>query len=268
MIHPLNSNTTHTHTNSNANAHGDVNTKKSHLASANIKFSETSILNERQGINLLNEKTDSKAMQPLRLPEEHSAEARTNTIDGLSNLSMDHLDLDITAVVMLFYKLSQENRNKAFEVRHAEVQMEVQTYLNSAQKIRDSAKQRMIGALTASGTQILGGALQGSLSVTQFGRANATDGDFKITQGRRIDSMGYAAGEAFGSTGKLGQSILDESASIRDAEKAELDAKARMHDHANQIAREISQQMLDIIRDMRGLLQEQNQARKDTRIVP
>lgn len=301
MINSVNTSAINIHTNletDNKSDNSTTNTKKTNTASGNITLLGAAV--GSKNIDLPQILTDNSPVQILQPPKANFAENMQGTSEALGNISEPEVILDITAMLMLFQKLAQEKRTSANKVRAAESEMEKQAYLESAQKIREAAQDRMIGAITGASLQIAGSltqlaigakgfkdisdAIKNDKSITNTLKAdaikNAPNSDeisnalqssklseAILLQARKADGLAESASTISASIGKMAQASMDRDASIKDAQKAELDLQARMHEKASQSAKEEAQQMLEIIRDMRNLIQAENQARKDTRIL-
>lgn len=273
MINPLSSAATNIQTNpqtdssESSNAHS---TNNKAIASGNIRFPEASESAAGRATVQNSLIPDSSAAQQLQSPQASSSEAIASASNAINNISQSNVTLDISAMAMLLHKLAQDSRTSARNLQRAEAEAEKQSYMDAAQKIRDAANDRMWGAIASGITQITG-----SLGQLGAGMANARSilaagdnvTDDLLAKAKRVDEFAGHISKVVTASGKIAQGIQDQRAGIKDAEKAELDLQARMHERANQAAKEQSQQMFDIIRDMRNLIQAENQARKDTRIL-
>jgi hypothetical protein len=75
----------------------------------------------------------------------------------LQDIGPSEVGSDIYALMALLQETAQRQRSTARELRSAEMQQQVTTLLDAAQNIRDSARERMVGAIVAGSMQIVGG---------------------------------------------------------------------------------------------------------------
>lgn len=232
--------------------------------------------NAAQLLAALEQSLQSHGKQPIDdLPAPNvSTENIPETSKKLSSLS-NSVGPDIYAMMALFQEIAQEMRSVARETRHAEAQAKVDASLAAADKIRDAANDRMVGAIVSGSMQIAGG-------VTQFAggikgsRSLASNADVLGAEGINtkgsailagIDKQGqkFQAGSAtLGGGGQIIQGIMDDQAARDEAQKAMLDADAQVHASASEDAKDLMNQMMDVIRDVREKLGSIEQSRLET----
>ena len=191
------------------------------------------------------------------------------TVATLSLLSAQDAQADMYAVMALFTKLAQDQRTAARELRHDETQAQFNTEMQAAQKIRDAAKDRLVGAILSGAMQIGAGAVQIGGAAKSIGTAKGA-GDpgknFEVEM-QKAQSIGAGAdgiSKAMTGMGGILGGVMEHQAALDDAGKAELEAKAKLHDTAKQQAGDLMQQMQDIIRDIRDKLGSMEQSRIET----
>lgn len=205
------------------------------------------------------------------LPEP-SATAGKGATDGLSSLTPQTVSIDIYSVMALFQKCAQEMRSNAREVRNSEMQAQVTDQLNAAEQIRDAAAERFKAAQAQGWTQIIGGTIQagmGTFGAIQGSRAINTGvttnaGMSLKNQADFSAGIGQGLGQMTTGTGNVIASYYEKAAAEHDAQRAELDASAKVHEASVQHANDLMQQMMDIIRDVREKLGAIDQARNET----
>ncbi|ARP93562.1 type III secretion system translocon subunit SctB [Bordetella genomosp. 13] len=107
-------------------------------------------------------KNDPEAgrLRGLPPPPPDTANVRSSASMALSQLNEQAISTDIYAVMALFQKCAQEQRDAARQVRDASLAAQVQTLKNAAQEIRNAAQERMVGAIVQASFQIAGGLMQ------------------------------------------------------------------------------------------------------------
>lgn len=191
-----------------------------------------------------------------------------------------NVQTDLFAVMALFQKLAQEQRNTARADRASAMDAQVQTLMSAADAIREAATERMIGAMTAGAFQIAGGAMQVGMGAGAIGATlksvNMTTTSSPLTASQTkfqagLDSfaanasgLGQGAGGITGGIGSMVQAGFDRAASAKDAERAELEASAKVFESGVQQANDLMQQMMDVIRDVRDKLGAIEQSRIET----
>lgn len=198
------------------------------------------------------------------------------TISALNQLSAQDMQADMFAVMALFTKIAQDQRNSAREMRHNEMQANVKTLLSAAQEIRNAADDRLTGAIMSGVMQIGAGAVQiggaaanfkastsalkenkaGNISDAQLGSLNNKAGAYSSGAG--------GAAQAMTGLGGIMSGIMEHEAAAHDAHKAELEAQAKAHEAGTQQAGDQMQQMQDILRDIRDKLSSMEQSRAET----
>ncbi|MFJ1301996.1 type III secretion system translocon subunit SctB [Pseudomonadota bacterium AL_CKDN230030165-1A_HGKHYDSX7] len=187
---------------------------------------------------------------------------------------------DIYAVMALFQKLAQDQRNAARADRAAAMDAQVQTLMSAADKIRDAAAERFAGAMAAGAFQIAGGIMQVGMGAGAIGATvksvNMTTTSSPLTAAQTkfqsgLDSfasnasgLGQGASGIMGGIGSMAQAGFDRAASAKDAERAELEASAKVFESGVQQANDLMQQMMDVIRDVRDKLGAIEQSRIET----
>jgi hypothetical protein len=205
---------------------------------------------------LLNESSTTKATD-LPTPPAVSASRAASTNEMLGGLSSTQVGADMYAVMALFQKISQEMRNASRTQRATELQTQVSTLESAAQKIREAASQRYNAAIAQGVFQIAGGLTQMG---TSFGSLSAkTDNTAKVWHG-----AGQASSSILGGIGGIVSGSFNYQAGQDDADRAHLEAQAKIHESASQQANDQMQQMLEVIRDVRDKLQAIEQSAVET----
>lgn len=237
----------------------------------------------------------------LKAPSASQAGA-SGVANSLGNLTETQVSADIYAVMALFQKMAQEQRNAAREVRTTEMQAQVGALKDAAQEIRNAAQERFVGAVVAGAMQIAGGVASIGAGAVSMGyaasaaKSNKLSGEFTEQAGyaraegnadiadtfsgaaKQFDAKagllsakaGFATATGQGSAGILGgvggivQATQEKKAAEHDASKAELEANAKVHDSAVQQANDLMQQMMDVIRDVKDKLGAIEQSRLET----
>ncbi len=192
---------------------------------------------------------------------------------ALAALSPKTVEADMYAVMALFQKMAQEQRNSARQVRDSELQAQVGTLMKAADEIRNAAQERFVGAVVAGSLQIAGGVAQAGMAGASF-RMSSSAGLSKTgtsdaanainSRAGALTGMGQGASQAMGGIGSIVNASQELKASAHDAKKAELEAQAKVHESASQHAGDLMQQMMDVIRDVRDKLGAMEQSRVET----
>ena len=95
---------------------------------------------------------------------------------GLGSLNPQNVQTDIYAVMALFQKIAQEQRNTGRELRQAELQSQIGLLNSAAQEIREAAQDRFVGAVLQGAMQIAGGAMQIAGGVASLGTLASAGG--------------------------------------------------------------------------------------------
>lgn len=187
----------------------------------------------------------------------------SGTIQQMNSLPKT-LNIDITAMLRVFQEVGQQMRTTARETRQQETQAMVSAQMQAAEKIREAAHERMIGGIVNGAMQIAGGAIQmgGAIKGARDLAGSQTQHTLTTVQNRNTITGGIAAG--VGGVGQITQSAQDAKASGHDARKAELDAMARVHESGREESRELSNQMMEVIRDIQDKLGGIEQSRLET----
>lgn len=242
--------------------------------------------------------------QARDLPQPSTANNGTAgaTAQALSQMLVSEAQTDIYAVMALFTKIAQEQRNAAREVRHSEMQAQVGSMMNAAQEIRNAAKDRLVGAIISGTMQIGAGAIQvGGASLSLKSSVSALN-SFKSSQNPASVNANFAshpklnrltgetpktpmtteelsnlttqagsytsgadgASKMLTGMGTMAGGVAEYSAAQHDAQKARLEAEAKAHEAATQQAGDVMQQMMDVIRDVRDKLNSIEQSRAET----
>ena len=178
--------------------------------------------------------------------------------------------LDIHAVMTVLHKAAQQMRDQAREIRNSELQSQVISLLNAADEIREAANLRLAAAILSGVGQIAGGAASIGLAVngaaiSVTGIAIGGDvGNGLATIGKATSDSAQGVNSVLASLGQISSSIPERLAADRDANKAKLEADARVHEQAVQQAGEAMQQMAEIIRDVREKIGAIEQAQIET----
>ena len=180
---------------------------------------------------------------------------------NLLNMGTMEAGGDIYALMALLHETAQKQRTAARELRSAEMQQQVTDLLGAAQSIRDSARERMVGAIVAGSMQIVGGAFQ------FVAGARTAYGAYKgaIPENAQVYSdFARATDSMFRGVGDTARAGKDVQAADFDAQKAEREAAAHIHDNSAQQAQDQAQLMMDIMRDIRDKLSAMEQSRLET----
>ncbi|OZI46668.1 type III secretion system translocon subunit SctB [Bordetella genomosp. 5] len=191
-----------------------------------------------------------------------------------------NVQADIYAMMTLFQKLAQEQRNSARADRAAAMDAQVQTLMSAADAIRDAAAERFKGAMVAGAFQIIGGAMQVAAGAGAVGASlksvNMTTTSSPLTAAQtkfqtgldgfaaNASGLGQGASGIAGGIGSMAQAGFDRAAGAKDAERAELEASAKVFESGVQQANDLMQQMMDVIRDVREKLSAMEQSRVET----
>jgi hypothetical protein len=209
---------------------------------------------------------------------------------------------DMYAVMALFQKMAQEQRNAAREVRGAEMEAQVSSLKSAAQEIRSAAQDRFVGAVVSGAMQIVGGAmsigagvagglasLKGGAKTIESGQKTEMAGELRMmgdsngadvmtgtakildgqatryaAGGQMLNAIGQGSSGIAGGIGTIVNAHQEKDAAQHDAKKAELEADAKVHDSGVQQANDLMQQMMDVIRDVRDKLSSIDQSRIET----
>lgn len=210
---------------------------------------------------------------------------------------------DIYAVMALFQQISQEARNSARLERRMELETRVQELGQAAQKMRDAAVKRLIGGLISGAIQFTTGLIQigtnaasaaknaaaakqammaakfkegatiaGSHNLDNmqksFGNSAAFHQNMADKLSRSADTLklaGEGSHSILGSTGTVINSIMEFSAQLDDAEKADAEKRAALAQAKYDQANETMQHMREIINDIQSKLAAIEQSAHDTR---
>lgn len=237
-----------------------------------------------------------------RLPDPPPGDKRMDqyTIDHLGSLDQDQVSTDIFSFMALFQKMAQGMRDTARTQRAASAQAQVSALQGAAEKMKDAAEERYKAGIAQGITQVIGGAMQVGFSAASaaqtikgaslenqgqdklaetrtsgLGRTERMDmmkeGNALIAQGKEAAASGGAR-QSYGSalssiSGGIGGCVAahyTREADKADAERANLDAQAKVAETAQQQANDAMQQMMDIVRDVRDKLQSIQQAAVET----
>lgn len=207
-----------------------------------------------------------KGRQPvdtLPLPDVNAGSVAT-TKAGLDALTPAQVSTDIHALMALFQKCAQEMRTSARESATAAGQAEAQALFSAAEKIREAATQRMIGAIIGGSAQILGGlGKMGSAGFAAAKMGGATT-NAQVSRLNHIAGAGDGASGIMGGAGAIAQGIFERTASEKDAERAKLEAEAQVLRNQAEGEKELANQMLEVIRDTRSRMDSIEQSRAAT----
>lgn len=219
---------------------------------------------------------DKLAALGLPLP---SGNAAAGAADALSKL-MGSAETDMYAVMALFQKMAQEQRNAARTERAASMGAQVQALNSAADKIKEAAEERFKGALAQGISQIVGGVVQagagigGMAAMGASARMTTTSSPLTAQQtvtqakldGFAANSSGIGQGLSgvAGGVGGIIQANYDRKAGEADAARAHLEADAKVFESGVQHANDLMQQMMDVIRDVRDKLGAIEQSRSET----
>lgn len=212
----------------------------------------------------LSSRTDS-ANSGLNAPVANPSDVK-DTLNKMASLS-NYVGTDVHAMMALFQKLAQEMRDSARQLRNVEAQAQVQAELDAAQKIRDAAEQRMIGAIVSGSMQIAGGigmAGSGAYGVHSLQKDNASDIYHAMNKYRGIADGAQGANAVGTGIGQTTQAAQDSKAAATDAEKSRLDAATRVHEQGRNNENEVMSNTLDVIKDIRDKLSAIEQSRLET----
>lgn len=191
----------------------------------------------------------------------------------------DSVGTDIYAVMALMQKLAQEQRNAARETRAADMTAQVSALQSAADKIQEAAEERFKGALAAGIMQIAGGVAQVGAGMAGIGssmKAAGLKGIEDPTAAQRTalgkhdgiannsSGMGQGLSGISGGIGSMIQAGFDRAAGRADADRARLEADAKVAETGVQHANDLMQQMMDVIRDVRDKLGAIEQSRVET----
>lgn len=98
-----------------------------------------------------------KGTGALPAPQGALTQHASAAYESLAKLSADNVSTDIYAVMALFQKMAQEQRNAAREVRATEMNAQIDSLKGAADQIRAAAQDRFVGAVVAGSLQIAGG---------------------------------------------------------------------------------------------------------------
>ncbi|QEI08268.1 hypothetical protein FXN63_22345 [Pigmentiphaga aceris] len=183
-----------------------------------------------------------------------------NLDSTLAGIGEKEVMTDMYAVMALFQKMAQEQRNSAREVRGSEMQAQVNSLKNAAQEIKDAAYDRYVGAMIEGGMQIGGGLLNmaGGVKAGKVAAGGDQAGATAIS-GKYSGAAGVLTG-----IGTMAKASQDLKAADHDASKARYEADAKVHESGVQQANDLMQQMMDVIRDVRDKLGSIEQSRIET----
>lgn len=222
---------------------------------------------------------------PPPTPEKTSPGAPADTAKALAAFSPVMVEADIYAVMALFQKMAQEQRNGARQVRDSELQVQVGTLMKAADEIRSAAQDRFVGAVLAGSMQIVGGAVQAGFGMKAMTASSAPKGSSDAVKqpsnntsltakgsdaakpspdSNSLTTTGSGLSQSIVGIGSIANAGFEQKASEHDAKKAELEAQAKVHESASQQANELMQQMMDVIRDVRDKLGSIEQSRLET----
>ncbi|MPM23315.1 hypothetical protein SDC9_69786 [bioreactor metagenome] len=91
-----------------------------------------------------------------------------------------------------------------------------------------------------------------------------SDGQAMQRTGKLVSDSISGVGAMINSVGSIGSAGFTQNAAEIDADKANLETQAKVHENAQQQANEMMQQMMDVIRDVRDKLQSIEQANIET----
>lgn len=242
----------------------------------------------------------AKAGVELPLPDEAEKTTQSQALSSLGGLSDSQVNADIYAFMALFQKLAQTMRDNARLDRSAQMQSQVTALKDAAGQMRESAALRFAGGIVSGALQVAGGAAQMGMSaasaaqtikgaqidakasnlqsemnqsnlganlkadLTKQVSAMKTESATATAAGAKLHGYGMAMGSMTGGLGGVVSSAFELAAGESDAQKAELDAKAKVAETGVQHANDLMQQMMDVIRDVRDKLQSIQQAGIET----
>lgn len=217
----------------------------------------------------------------LGLPDPGNSKAAD--VAGALNKLLGSADTDMYAVMALFQKIAQEQRNAARADRTASLDAQTQALMSAADKIKEAAEERFKGALAQGIGQIVGGAMQvgagvrGISAATSSARMDAAATPAKpLTPDQSVakakldgiannaSGMGQGLSGIAGGVGSMVQAAYDRSAGQADAARAQFEAQAKVAESGAQHANDLMQQMMDVIRDVRDKLGAIEQSRSET----
>lgn len=205
----------------------------------------------------------------------------------LVGLRSDEARGDLYAILALLLRISQSQRTSEREVRHAGYEAQASMQYDAAQKVRESADERMWGGIIAATGQVIGGiammgggavsigagvkaasaasASSAALAKDDKGLADAlTNAAEKWRVAAQSSSViGQGASELSGASTRLTQTFYDKDAAEFEAQKIELDASGRKQEQVTQEVNEHMQQLLDAIRDVLDKLRSMEQSRQE-----
>lgn len=206
----------------------------------------------------------------------------------LAGLKADDGRKDLYSIMVLLLDTSRTQRIAGREIRQAGYEAQISIQYDAAQKIRDSADERMWGGIIAGVGQVLGGALTAAGGAAAIGSsvraggqaaasgkaleannqvlANSLTNSAQMWQGasQGFSAVGSGLGDISKSSGGLGQAVFDSKAAEFDAQKAEIDATGRKQEQMTQEVNEHMQQLFDVIRDVLDKLRSTEQSRSET----
>ena len=224
------------------------------------------------------------------------------TLSRLQAFDDSQVSADIFTYLALFQQLAQQMRNTARTQRTVELQGQVTALQNAAEKMKEAAGKRFAAAVVQGVSQIVGGLTQAGMSAYSakqtiqgvrmeasgnnlVAKANAAAGsnpsgnvanvlqrgNNRIADGKELQAGGtkwagfsQGASGAINGTGGIIAAGLNHEADLRDAEKANLETQAKLHETGVQHANDMMQQMMEVIRDVREKLASIQQAQVDT----
>ena len=224
----------------------------------------------------------------------------SGAMDALKSLE-GSAEMDVYALMSLFQKVSQDQRNAARQERAASLGAQESSLRDAAEQIIKAAEDRFQGALAAGLSQIFGGALSvgmGAAAIHQgiAGAAKANEAakleikgttlnankmgtgnqlleqaeDLKTLASNHnawagaLPTMGQGMSGMVGGIGSVTQANFERSAAEHDAQRARLEADAKVAEQGVQQANEIMQQMLQVIQDIRDKLGTVQQSRTES----
>lgn len=104
--------------------------------------------------------SDALGLRGVKTPAADYTAGASDASQALAKLDVNTLGTDIYAVMALFQKCAQEQRDAARQVRDADLSAQVATLKSAAQEIRNAAQDRMVGAIVQGAFQIAAGAVQ------------------------------------------------------------------------------------------------------------
>lgn len=215
----------------------------------------------------------------LRIPDMGGRSSVVGTTGVLGSLSNDEVTADMFAFMALFQQLAQSMRDTARTQRNTEMQSQVTAMQNAAEEMKSAAKDRFTAAMIQGSMQIAGGVIQVGASavamsktaqggaLSAFGKGDSAMeamGSRLTAQGQMWQGFGQGASGVTGGIGGMIGAEWTKRADMHDAERAQYDAQAKVHETAVGHASDMMQQMMDVIRDVRDKLQSIQQAAIET----